>query len=268
MQTFLDDGNQHVSADRNPDLRLHGVLGGAQKRLDAQVLLDPLKEQLHLPALAVQIGNEFWFQGKVVGQKRDALASLVFDHHAAQRLRVILAGIEHREHAALIANDGRTVSFDRIGVAPSGLGIALGAGHKEALCMVNGKESAEIQITAVQQVEGTWLDHQLVEHVDLDVAQGLPVGQLRKRHGEELIQAREVLDLVLALMGGHAASKRAQSQVGHELRENELALVHSGPSRESAKDRKSDVRRSNRHQTKTPNSASNSLRSEERRVGK
>jgi hypothetical protein len=32
--------------------------------------------------------------------------------------------------------------------------------------------------------------------VDLDVAQGLAVGQLGKGHGEELVQAREVLDLV------------------------------------------------------------------------
>jgi hypothetical protein len=34
--------------------------------------------------------------------------------------------------------------------------------------------------------------------VDLDVAQGLAVGQLGEGHGEELVQAREVLDLVFA----------------------------------------------------------------------
>ena len=52
MQTFLDDGNQHVRADRNPDLRLHGVLGRAVKMFDAQVLLDPLEEQLSGKELA------------------------------------------------------------------------------------------------------------------------------------------------------------------------------------------------------------------------
>ena len=36
MQTFLDAGDQHVSADRNPDLRLHRVPAGPQKRLDAK----------------------------------------------------------------------------------------------------------------------------------------------------------------------------------------------------------------------------------------
>ena len=51
MQAFLDDGNQHVSADRNPDLRLHCVLAGAQECLDPQMVLDPFEEQLDLPAL-------------------------------------------------------------------------------------------------------------------------------------------------------------------------------------------------------------------------
>ena len=41
MQAFLGNGDQHVSADRDPDLRLDRVLVGAIKRLDAQVLLDP-----------------------------------------------------------------------------------------------------------------------------------------------------------------------------------------------------------------------------------
>lgn len=74
MQTFLDDGNQHVSADRDPDLRLHGVFAGAQKCLDAQMLFDPFEEQLHLPALPVQLSDQLRFQGKVVGQKHEPLA--------------------------------------------------------------------------------------------------------------------------------------------------------------------------------------------------
>ena len=84
MQTFFCNGDQHIGANHNPDLRLHGVLAGAQKRLDAQVLLDPFKEQLELPTLPVQVGNKFWFQGEIVGQKRDALARPVLDYHCAQ----------------------------------------------------------------------------------------------------------------------------------------------------------------------------------------
>ena len=59
---------------------------------------------------------------------------------------------------------------------------------------------------------------------------------------------------------GHTATKRAQWQVEHELRKYELALVHGGFGRKSAKNRQSDTRRrSNRDQTQTPNLTSNSL---------
>jgi uncharacterized protein YutD len=35
----------NVGAHGNPDLRLHGFLAGAKKRLDAQMLLDTFEEQ-------------------------------------------------------------------------------------------------------------------------------------------------------------------------------------------------------------------------------
>ena len=91
-------------------------------------------------------------------------------------------------------------------------------------------------------------------------AQGRADGQLSKGHGEELIQTREVFDLVFASMICHTAAKRAQWQVEHELRKYELALVHDGLGRKPAKNRQSDAPgRSNRDQTQTPNSTTNSL---------
>ena len=35
---FFDDRHQHIDADGNPDLRPHGVLGGAVEAVDAQML--------------------------------------------------------------------------------------------------------------------------------------------------------------------------------------------------------------------------------------
>ena len=95
--------------------------------------------------------------------------------------------------------------------------------------------------------------------IDLDVAQRLAVGQLCKDHGKELIKAREVLDLVFPSMICHTAAQGAQRQKSHELRKYELALVHSGLKRKSAKNPKSDLRRSNRDQTETLNLTSKSL---------
>ena len=54
MQTFLGNGDQQVGGYSDPYLRLDRVLLGAKEHFDAQMLLDPFEEQLHLPTLAVQ----------------------------------------------------------------------------------------------------------------------------------------------------------------------------------------------------------------------
>ncbi len=50
VKALLYDGNQDVNRHCNPDLSTHGVLGGAEKCLDAKVLLDPLEEEFNLPS--------------------------------------------------------------------------------------------------------------------------------------------------------------------------------------------------------------------------
>ena len=53
--------NKHVNRDSHPDLSLHSVFAGTVKGLDPEMLLDPLKEQLDLPAgLIEQAYGERW----------------------------------------------------------------------------------------------------------------------------------------------------------------------------------------------------------------
>ena len=85
------------------------------------------EKQLDLPALTVQADNELWLRGEVVGQNRDALARFALDHETTQSRRIVLAEIEHREHADLIADDGGLAAVHGVGVAPPELGVALGA---------------------------------------------------------------------------------------------------------------------------------------------
>ena len=330
----------------------------------------------HLPALAVQTGNQLGTQRKVVGQKYQAFSSVVLDHHPAQRGRVVLARIERAQNTCLVAQHLRFGPILRVRVTPLELGVALGARHEERFGLVNRIQPGEVQISPVQQVKRARLDGQLVQGIDLvglavgdvnetgnvapqvqqrmqfdggfggakrspgkhrqtqvdgggvervdrriqiegeglagiqrtrhanqvlrkvgvylprtcgvcigqrvarnrltakphvvqppglrtqvdfDVAQRLSVGQLGESHGKELVQTGEVFDFVLALVIGHTVTKRAQRQIEHELREYELALVHRGFWRKSAKNPKSDFRRSNRDQTQALNSSSKSL---------
>ena len=354
-QAFLGNGDQHVGADRDPDLHLDRVLVGAIKRLDSQVLLDPFEKQFDLPALAIQVCNQLGFEGEVVGQKSYSLSSFVLDHHASQRGGIVLAGIKEGQYTCLVAHDVRAGSVYGIGVAPLELGIGLGTGDEEGVGLMNHKQSLEIQVPAIEQVVSARLDVQQVQgvdlvglavadmnesgdgaaqvqqgvqfdsrfvrakrcpwinrqaqvyrrgiagvdgciqvdrqrilgiqgsrhgnqvlrevgvdlprpgcigigqgvarnglgaqphviqplglgtQIDLDVAQRLAVGQLGESHGQELVHAGEILDLVIAAVSGHASTKSTQWQERHELRENKLALVHEGPLRADAKDHK------------------------------
>jgi hypothetical protein len=85
----------------------------------------------------------------------------------------------------------------------------------------------------------------LLTQIDFDVAQRLPVSQLREGHGEKLVQTREVFDLVFSVVTGHTAAKRTHRQVPHELRKYELALVHGDFCGFPPKNLKSDFRPSN-----------------------
>lgn len=64
---FLDNGHQHVDADRNPDLGLDGIVAGAEKGFDAQILFDPFEEEFDVPATLIYTGNGPCRQGEIVG---------------------------------------------------------------------------------------------------------------------------------------------------------------------------------------------------------
>jgi len=102
------------------------------------MLLDPLEEQFDLPALALQVGNQLRFQGKVVGQKHQTLSRPVL-HHPAQRDGVTLARKIGLQYTGLIAQHRSVDSINRMRVAPFERGVALVSGHKEGLPARTGR---------------------------------------------------------------------------------------------------------------------------------
>jgi hypothetical protein len=61
---------------------------------------------------------------------------------------------------------------------------------------------------------------------DLDVAQALPIGELREGHREVLVPAREAAEPMVAAVSLHAAGERFVRNEAHELREDGASLVH------------------------------------------
>jgi hypothetical protein len=62
----------------------------------------------------------------------------------------------------------------------------------------------------------------------LDVAQALPVGELREGHHAEVIGTPELLDLVVAAVPADALIEVMPRHVLHQLREYGRSRVHSG----------------------------------------
>jgi hypothetical protein len=252
MQAFLGNGDQHVSADCNPDLRLDRVLVGAIKRLDSQVLLDPFGcpaqvQGVSLVGLAVADVNECGDGAAQVQQGVHFDSRLVRAKRCPRinrQAQVYLRGIEgvngciqvdrHRLLGVRRARHGDQV-LRKVGVDLPRPGC-IGFGQSVA------RNGLAAQTHVIQPLG-------LSTQIDLDIAQRLAVGQLRKGHGQELVHAGEILNLVIGAVNGHASTESAQGQKRYELRENKLVLVHCCSLRANAKDHKSWNRSSNRDQT-------------------
>ncbi len=95
---FFQTGDHEINAYGYPNLGLHGVFGGAVESLDAEVLLDPLKEQLNAPAEQLNAPAAFvngrdsqGGQGEVVGEEDQPLASCAIAVANAPELAGVLA---------------------------------------------------------------------------------------------------------------------------------------------------------------------------------
>src|ERR1019366_10147338 len=164
---LLDDCYQDIDADGDPDLRPHSVLGSVVEAFDAQVLLDPLEKQFHLPSATVQGANGQRRQRKLVGQEHQVLAGFgIAIADAAQVARVVLGGIEAVESNALVADESCVAIYRRRVYAPC-IQVSLGARDEETSRLIQRIEPLEVQVTPIHDVEGAGLDEQQVQYIDV-----------------------------------------------------------------------------------------------------
>ncbi len=104
VELFFEDGDHGIDADGHPQLGAHGVVAGAVKGFDAQMLLEPAEEQFDLPALFVELANGPGGQPKMIGQeyKHSAMRRVV-EAHPPQFVRIIFGGIEGLQGDGLVA---------------------------------------------------------------------------------------------------------------------------------------------------------------------
>jgi hypothetical protein len=68
-----------------------------------------------------------------------------------------------------------------------------------------------------------------------DIAETFAIGELRKGQTKELIPAREIFDVAIALVSIDANLKLVGGEEIHELRENRSAKIHPLPPEQAGK---------------------------------
>ena len=154
MKSFLQDCNQQINADSDPDLGFDSVGGCAVKGFDSQMLLDPAEEELHLPALLVNIGDGYGGNGKDIGQIDITLFGVhVYVGHPAQGLGIGIPGFFGCENNALIGTKPqRFVHFLRIETAAPQ--IAFGANHEESGKEIQGIKPRKVYVSTIDGDDG------------------------------------------------------------------------------------------------------------------
>src|SRR6266853_546274 len=72
LEALLDDGDEDVDRDGDPELGFHRVFGCPEELLDPQTLLDPLEEQLDLPSALVEGADGRGRQTELIGDEEGA----------------------------------------------------------------------------------------------------------------------------------------------------------------------------------------------------
>src|SRR5260221_9043855 len=154
MKPLFDDGHEDVDRDRDPDLSLDRVLGSAEERLDSEMLLDPLEEELHLPAAFVERTNRGWRKLEVVRHEDQCLARFwILEADAPEMLRVALARKRAVECDGLVADDAcKPVTGRRVDAAD--VRGPLRPRDERCTRLIEHEQSVEVEICTVHHVEG------------------------------------------------------------------------------------------------------------------
>src|ERR1700733_3829571 len=156
-QSLFENRHKKVNAGSDPDLRLDRVGRKTKEPLEAQVLLDPFEEQLHLPAAAIQPSNGQGRQLKIVGQENQALAVVGSDiADATQRVGIVARGLGAMQGNRLIAAQAK-LFVDGPREAADIIEVLFGPGDEESRVATEGVQAGEVDVTTVEQIEGTRL---------------------------------------------------------------------------------------------------------------
>ena len=154
VEALADDGDEDINGNGNPDLGLDCILARAIEGLDPKMLFDPFEEEFNLPSRLVDLSDGERGQREVVGQELQPLVRLGVEvADAPQRIGIGFGGLDCGEDDRLVGSQPCGL-VHRTGVPALQDGVLLGTHNKECGTEREEKESLEIDIRAIHDVEG------------------------------------------------------------------------------------------------------------------
>ena len=204
---LIENGYHQVCADGDPDLGLHCVFAQAVEGFDAKVLLDPLEEELDLPAGFVDLRDHDGVDLEVVGDEDQAFSGFrIQKAYSAQIATVEAFGFRSVETNRLIGSQSSGLVY-RARFANVVFHVDLRPGHEERQSRMNPIETGEIDVSAIHYIECSSFEDDPVQGVDVvDFSLG-------DRH--ECRDRSVQVDHSVELDGGFAFSKSGPRKEAH-----------------------------------------------------
>ena len=199
LAVVLDNGDKTVCNNRNINLYSHSVFGRSPEGKHPKMLLDPPKEEFHLPALLVQQGDILCLEREVVSQECERpLKVWSVVNYPPQFGGILLLGLIARQAYRLVKKHvvlafQQVLSFNHL-VVESGLlsddiervdEVDLEQPRKVKVSLVEDVERKRLVRDVIHRIHimdfglrnmnvGWYLGHHVKQRVDLDSSLGLP----------------------------------------------------------------------------------------------
>ena len=168
FEVVLDDGNEAICDDGNVYLYPNGIFGFSPETFDLKMLLNPLEEQFHLPAIFVKQGNVLCTEEEVVRIVRKGTMQVrcVVDNPSDNAWVLLLI---------LLLREADTLVFEHIvftfkqGLAIDDLvcRLPLLPDNEEGTTDMNLIESGEVKVASVKHIARQRLVCEPVHRVDI-----------------------------------------------------------------------------------------------------
>ncbi len=161
-ELLAGDGGGEVDADRRPELDPDRVLAGIEERADAEALLHPGKEELDLPALALELGDGGGRQVPMVGPRSQAYRLLqIVETDPAHQFGLVLGPVPAIETDRLVAaQHGGAIDWPGSrDVVPDVRPFP----NEEGADLMDPSQAPQVDVAAIHEVEAAGLDRQIVQ---------------------------------------------------------------------------------------------------------